>query len=134
MQYIYDKLLTVFTGYGTLSFSKVILILFGSKYNKFQEDEVTEITKAKMELIEQYVTPIGLKQISWSVPSEEVGYVDKITDQILKMEERRHLECMPSTSYNSLHESAHGLRIVIRNENQKKMISLNGLVKNVPNS
>ena len=132
VQYIYDKLLTVFTGYGTLSFSKVILVLFGSKYNKFQENDVKEMTKSKMELIEQYVTPIGLKQLTWSVPSEELGYIDKITDQILKIEEQRHLECMPSTSYNSLHESAHGLRIVIRNENQKKMISLNGLVKNVP--
>jgi ATP-dependent Lon protease len=133
MQYIYDKLVSIFTNYGTLNLSKVLLVLFGSKYNKLQSHKEHEVIKSKLELIENFVIPCGFKQLTWCVPHESIKMIDKINDQIIKVEEQQQLECiLPNGSYSALFQNVHGIRVIFRNDIHKKMIALNGLVKNIP--
>mgnify|MGYP001210171515 FL=1 len=133
MQYIYDKLVSIFTTYGTLHISKILLVLFGSKYNKFQKEEPIELEREKLKLIEEYIIPYGFKQLNWCAPHKDIGFKNKITDQIIKTEEQVQLECLlPNGSYTSLFQNVYGLRIIFRHDSQKKMIALNGLIKNIP--
>ena len=43
------------------------------------------------------------------------------------------MECFePSTMYYSLHQSVYGIRIIIRNTSEKKILCVNGLMKDIP--
>ena len=133
MQYIYDKLVSIFTNYGTMQLSKVLLVLFGSKYNKYQCNEPNYLEAAKLELIENHIIPYGFKQLNWIPSHKEIGFKNKITEQIIKIEEQKQLECLlPNSAYNSFFQNVYGLRVIFRNDEQKKMIVVNGLMKNIP--
>lgn len=133
LQFLYDKLLIVFTTYGTSSLKSALYVVFGSKYDVFQSDTVSDMQRAKYEIIEKYVIPTGLKPLTWSDAVDELQQKDKITEQIMKAEDQPQLECiLPAGSYTSLHQNVYGLRIIFRNTSSKRMIAMNGLIKNVP--
>ena len=132
LQFLYDKLLTIFTNYGSYSLKNVLHVVFGAKYDIFQLDKVKDIQKAKFEIIEKYITPIGLKHLTWS-RAISTDIADKISEQIIKVEIQQQFECLlPTGSYTSLHQNVYGLRIVFRHDKNKKLITMNGLIKNVP--
>lgn len=133
LQFLYDKLLIVFTTYGTSSLKSALYVVFGSKYDIFQSNTVSDLQRAKYEIIEKYVIPTGLKPLTWSDAVDELHQKDKITEQIMKAEDQPQLECiLPAGSYTSLHQNVYGLRIIFRNTSSKRMIAMNGLIKNVP--
>ena len=133
LQFLYDKLLIVFTTYGTSSLKSALYVVFGSKYDIFQSNTVSDLQRAKYEIIEKYVIPTGLKPLTWSDAVDELQQKDKITEQIMKAEDQPQLECiLPAGSYTSLHQNVYGLRIIFRNASSKRTIAMNGLIKNVP--
>jgi len=133
LQFLYDKLLIIFTNYGTSSLKNVLYVVFGSKYKIVQTDTISDIQKAKCELIEQYITPIGLKALPWKEANNDLVQCNKITEQIIKADEQPHLECiLPAGSYTSLHQNVYGLRIIFRNDSINRMVTINGLIKNIP--
>ena len=43
------------------------------------------------------------------------------------------MECFePSTMFHSLYQSVYGLRIIIRNTNDKKLLSISGIMRDIP--
>ena len=111
----------------------LLYVVFGSKYKIVQTDTISDIQKAKCELIEQYITPIGLKALPWKEANNDLVQCNKITEQIIKADEQPHLECiLPAGSYTSLHQNVYGLRIIFRNDSINRMVTINGLIKNIP--
>lgn len=132
LQHIFDKLSAIFTNYGSSHMKDVLLVTFGSKYDFYQEETISDLQKSKFELIEKYITPIGLKQLTW-VDCTESELSNKISECVIKPEIQSHLECiLPVGSYTSLYQSVSGLRIVFRSQKGNRIIAMNGLVKNVP--
>jgi ATP-dependent Lon protease len=132
LQLLYDKLVAIFTNFGSYHMKDVLMVLFGSKYDFYQTDDKSDLYLAKFELIEKYVVPIGLKHLTWMECSEK-ELSDKISDCVIKPEIQSNFECLlPIGSYSSLHQSVYGLRTIFRNQKDNRLIAMNGLVKNIP--
>jgi len=133
MQQVFDKLSIFFTNYGANSIQDIAYVVFGARYNKLQSISDTDaIQLSKLELIEKYVVPIGYKNTTWSAVKEpENG--NRITDKVAKPELHAHMECFePVTLYSSLHQSVYGIRIISRNETDKKTIIISGIIRDIP--
>ena len=134
VQSIFDKLSIIFSTYGTYSTNDVYYVVFGTKYNKFDTyDAENAYNKDKLDLIEKYIIPIGYKNLPWSECNHDELETNKIVDVTLQIDKYAHLECFePTTMYSSIHQSVYGVRILIRNTNDKKLLLLSGLVKDIP--
>ena len=134
IQHIFDKLSIVFSTYGTYSIIDVYYVVFGTKYNNFDTyDKENKFMADKIELIEKYVMPIGYKNLPWSECSNSDDNIDKITDVTLQIDKYSHMECFqPTTMYSSIHQSVFGLRILIRNTIDNKLLCVSGLTKDIP--
>ena len=77
--------------------------------------------------------PIGYKNLPWSDCVNANDDVDKITDLTLQIDKYSHLECFePTTMYSSIHQSVYGLRILVRNTNDNKLLCISCITKDVP--
>jgi ATP-dependent Lon protease len=134
VQSIFDKLSIVFSTYGTYSVNDVYYVVFGTKYNKFDTyDNESAYNKDRLDLIEKYVIPIGYKNLPWSECNHEELETNKIVEVTLQIDKYAHLECFePTTMYSSIHQSVYGVRTLIRNTTDKKLLLLSGLVKDIP--
>ena len=134
IQHIFDKLSIVFSTYGTYSITDVYYVVFGTKYNNFDTyDKENKFMADKIELIEKYVMPIGYKNLPWSECSNSDDNIDKITDATLQIDKYSHMEgFQPTTMYSSIHQSVFGLRILIRNTIDNKLLCVSGLTKDIP--
>ena len=134
IQTIFDKLSIIFSTYGTYSINDVYYVVFGQKYNNYNNYNENDLSiKGKIEILEKYVIPIGYKNLSWNDCSFTDSNLNKITENTLKIEKYSHLECFePTTLFNSLHQSVYGMRILVRNTNDKKLLSVSALCRNIP--
>ncbi len=134
IQSIFDKLSIVFSTYGTYSINDVYYVVFGTKYNNFDTyDKKNKYICDKLELIDKYLIPIGYKNLPWSECNNIDDEIDKITDITLQIDKYSHLECFePTTLYSSIHQSVFGLRILIRNTNDRKLLCISALTKDIP--
>ena len=134
IQSIFDKLSIVFSTYGTYSMNDVYYVVFGTKYNSFDTyDKENTYISDKLELIEKYIMPIGYKNLPWSECNNVEDEIDKITDITLQIDKYSHMECFePTTMYSSIHQSVMGLRILVRNTNDNKLLCISGLTKDIP--
>lgn len=137
IQSIFDKLSVIFSTHGTFSINDIFFVVFGTKYNKYDHyDENNGYVKGKMHIIENYMIPTNYKNLTWFEPeeSEQCSEVNKITDFTIQVEKHTHMECFePMGSYCSLHQCVYGIRIIIRNSKEKKMISISGILRDIPN-
>jgi ATP-dependent Lon protease len=134
IQSIFDKLSIVFSTYGTYNINDVYYVVFGTKYNNYDTyDKENKYLNDKLELIEKYVLPIGYKNLPWTECNNDNDNINKITDYTLQIDKYPHLECFePTSMYSSIHQSVFGMRILIRNTNDKKILCLLGLTKDIP--
>ncbi len=133
IQTIFDKLSVIFSTYGTYSIQDIYYVVFGTKYNKLDTyDDSDKQINDKIELIEKYMIPIGYKNLPWNNCSKNDS-VNKITDCTIQIDKTPHLECFePSTMFHSLYQSVYGIRIIIRNSNDKKLLSISGIMRDIP--
>ena len=136
IQSIFDKLSIVFSTYGTYSINDVYYVVFGTKYNKFDNyDENNKFIRDKLELLEKYTMPIGYKNLPWSEcnNNDDNEEIEKITDITLQIDKYAHIECFePTTMYSSIHQSVFGLRILVRNSNDNKLLCISAITKDIP--
>jgi ATP-dependent Lon protease len=134
IQSIFDKLSIVFSTYGTYSINDVYYVVFGTKYNKFDNyDENNKFIRDKLELLEKYTMPIGYKNLPWSDCNNDNEEIEKITDITLQIDKYAHIECFePTTMYSSIHQSVFGLRILVRNSNDNKLLCISAIAKDIP--
>ena len=134
IQTIFDKLSVIFSTYGTNNIKDIYYVVFGTKYNSIDlYDENNKYITKKIELIEKYLIPVGYKNLPWKEPENNEDLINKITDYTIQVDKSCHMECFePSTMYYSLHQSVYGIRIIIRNSSEKKMLCVNGLMKDIP--
>ena len=133
IQTIFDKLSVIFSTYGTYSIQDIYYVVFGTKYNKLDTyDDSDEQINNKIELIEKYMIPVGYKNLPWNNCSKN-DTINKITDCTIQIDKTPHMECFePSTMFHSLYQSVYGIRIIIRNSNDKKLLSISGIMRDIP--
>jgi len=133
IQTIFDKLSVIFSTYGTYSIQDIYYVVFGTKYNKFDiYEENNELINDKMSIIEKYLIPTGYKNLPWN-NCTKTDPINKITDYTIQIDKSPHLECFePSTMFHSLYQSVYGLRTIIRNSTDKKLLSISGIMRDIP--
>jgi len=133
IQTIFDKLSVIFSTYGTYSIQDIYYVVFGTKYNKLDTyDNSDEQINNKIELIEKYMIPVGYKNLPWNNCSKN-DTINKISDCTIQIDKTPHMECFePSTMFHSLYQSVYGIRIIIRNSNDKKLLSISGIMRDIP--
>ena len=133
IQTIFDKLSVIFSTYGTYSIQDIYYVVFGTKYNKLDTyDDTDEQINNKIELIEKYMIPVGYKNLPWNNCSKN-DTINKITDCTIQIDKTPHMECFePSTMFHSLYQSVYGIRVIIRNSNDKKLLSISGIMRDIP--
>lgn len=135
IQKIFDKLSILFSTHGTSSMTDICYVVFGVKYNRLHTYDATNTTIVdKLNILEKYMIPVGFKNVPWSNCDNDINEpIDKINDYTMNIEPQSHLECFePSTMYSSLHQSVYGVRVLLRNKNDKKCICVNGIMRDVP--
>jgi hypothetical protein len=92
LQIIIDKLSAIMSTFGTKCVDDLIYMTFGSGFLDYSGSP--EMI-AKFKLIRKYVHPIGFKVITSSSvkPSEEKLCADKMTDDIINIENAHQFEC-----------------------------------------
>lgn len=133
IQTIFDKLSVIFSTYGTYSIQDIYYVVFGTKYNKLDtyESNNDEINN-KIELIEKYMIPVGYKNLPWN-NCTKTEKINKITDSTIQIDKTPHMECYePSTMFHSLYQSVYGIRVIIRNSGDKKLLSISGIMRDIP--
>ena len=133
IQTIFDKLSVIFSTYGTYSIQDIYYVVFGTKFNKFDTyNEDDKLISSKIDIIEKYLIPVGYKNLPWNNCTKN-DPISKITDYTIQIDKSPHLECFePSTMFHSLYQSVYGLRIIIRNTNDKKLLSISGIMRDIP--
>ena len=127
------NLSVIFSTYGTYSIEDIYYVVFGTKYNKLDTIEEADILfNDKMELIEKYLIPVGYKNLPWNNCTNK-DTINKITDYTIQIDKSPHMECFePSTMFHSLYQSVYGIRIIIRNTTDKKLLSISGIMRDIP--
>lgn len=146
LQQIIDKLSIIMCGYGTLNMEDIFFISFGADLdtNSIQ----SSLWKSKMELIANYVKPIGYKTFHWKQSktrpktTSDQGHLvtlvtpvcsNKIIDEIAQIELANQYECFEiDFSGKPTYVKIHGIRIVVHNEKTQKTLIIQGIVDDVP--
>ena len=133
IQTIFDKLSVIFSTYGTYSVEDIYYVVFGTKYNKLDTYDTSDSEiNNKIKLIENYMIPVGYKNLPWNECSNSSS-INKIIDSTIQIDKTPHLECFePSTMFHSLYQSVYGIRIIIRNTTDKKLLSISGIMRDIP--
>lgn len=146
LQQIIDKLSIIMCGYGTLSVEDIFFISFGADLETSSIQ--SPLWRSKMELIVNYVKPIGYKTFHWKqsktrpkITSEQGHLVtsampvcsNKIIDEITQIELSNQYECFDiDFSGKPNYIKIHGIRVVIHNEKTQKTLIIQGIVEDVP--
>jgi len=124
LQSILNCLAGIFYIVGTFSFSDLAYVLLGPHYGSLKDDVLLQ---SKMNIIKSNVFPIQYK--CKTVTIDNTIITENTNDVFLAP----HLACFePSIHYTSLYFTAYGLRVVLRDEEQKKAFVVQGFVRNVP--
>jgi len=84
------------SGFGTKQIEDLLFITFGSEYKNLKIDN--KLFQAKYDLIIKYIQPTGFKVINWkqiktTTNAETTLCSNKITDEIIKIENENMVEC-----------------------------------------
>ena len=146
LQQIIDKLSIIMCGYGTLNIEDIFFISFGADLDMSVIQ--TPLWCAKLDLIVNYVKPIGYKTFHWKQSktrpktTSDQGHLvsmtapicaNKIIDELAQIELSSQYECFDiDFSGKPAYVKIHGIRIVIHNEKTQKTLIIQGIVDDIP--
>lgn len=135
LQTIIDKLSMIICGFGTKEITDLLFISFGSEYKNITIEN--PIIKAKYDLIQSHVRPIGYKIIHWkqqklASSQSEVICSNKMTDEPNLLEDANIFECYDKeTTVDCFYQRVYGIRIIIQNEKLRKTLVINGIIDDI---
>jgi ATP-dependent Lon protease len=138
IQTIINKLSMIISGFGTQYLPDLLFIGFGADYTEMKMHEFNDSMKQKMDLLNQFVSPIGYKIINWkngknTETRTNILCSNKIVEHIIYVEDSNTLECFdidkPSTS--SLYQKIYGVQIAFQNEQLKKTLIVSGIIEDI---
>lgn len=132
LQLIIDKLTAIISTFGTKCVDDMIYMTFGSSFLEYTgEPELS----AKFSLIRKYIRPIGFKAITNANHTKYNAKsicIDKITDEIIPMENAPQFECFNyDLNVSSFHQKVCGIKVIFRCEHSKKTIIMSGITDEV---
>ena len=121
-------------GFGTKKIEDLIFISFGSDFVNMKIKD--QKMQSKYSLICEYIQPTGYKVINWKQlkinNEKEELCCNKITDDIIKLEDANMFECFDIEKTNeNFYQNIYGIRVIIQNEKQKKTLVINGIIEDV---
>ena len=136
LQQVIDKLSIITCGFGTLHLEDMLYITFGSEF--LQLNKTPEIN-AKFDILKKYFHPTGFKIVpckfklsdKHSEPDKNSLCINKITDEILILENSPFLECFDcDITVNSFLYKIHGIKVVLHSSTNKTMI-IHGIIDDI---
>ncbi len=132
LQIIIDKLTTIISTFGTKSVDDLIYMTFGSGFIDYKGEPTIA---SKFNLIRKYVHPTGFKISSNYInppTSSNSLCIDKITDDVIVVESSPQFECFVGNSNSaSFHNKVHGIKVVLRCEDTKKIMIMSGITDEI---
>ena len=132
LQVIIDKLSAIMSIFGTKCVDDLIYMTFGSGF--FEYLGSPEMI-AKFKLIRKYVHPIGFKVLAntTNVNTQTSKLcIDKMTDDIIKIESLPQFECLNCESnISAFHHKVYGIKVIFRCEFTHKIIIMSGITDDV---
>lgn len=134
LQKIIDKLSMLICGFGTKKIEDLLFISFGSDFVNMKIKD--QKMQSKYSLICEYIQPTGYKVINWKQlkinNEKEELCCNKITDDIIKLEDANMFECFDiEKTNNNFYQNIYGIRIIVQNEKQKKTLVINGIIEDL---
>jgi hypothetical protein len=134
LQEVIDKVSIVICNFGTYHFQDLMFISFDSQF--IQENHENLLLQYKRNLIFKHIHPVGYKSIPWkkSMNINDVLCCDKITDELLTIENSSNFECfdVDLVSTKQFLHKVYGIRIVLQNNKTKKTVIVNGIIDDIP--
>lgn len=136
LQKIIDKLSMIICGFGTKEISDLLFVSFGTEFKNMKYNNIID---AKFEIIKKFVHPIGYKIISWKnknnyIEVDTTYCCDKITDEIINIENMPNIECIINSDINddNINLQLNSIKVIIHNQKIKKTMVINGVILDFP--
>jgi ATP-dependent Lon protease len=141
LQQVIDKLSNIISTFGTKHIDDLLYICFGNEYKK--QEYMDPIINHKYNLIKTYAHPVSYKIITWKSQRKPRGMsselsvnqycTNKISDDILIIENANHLECFDiETTTRSFYYKVYGSRIIFQNEKLQKTLVVHCIFDDIP--
>lgn len=128
LQNINDSLFDVFKQFGTSSVNDLLAVSFGNNFiNKINQHD-------KYKIIDKYVNPLSFKILnSTNNNAKKTPLIkNKIIEDFMIAENSNNFECFDLGRTTKIFQlKVYGIKIAIRNKDEKKILILNGLTKDL---
>jgi len=131
LQTINDDLSLVFKTFGTSKIENILTICFGANYIY---DIKNDVNTDKLNIILNYVNPIGYKIIPWKNKPKTNNYSNKIIknkiiEDFMIVEMGKNIDCYDlCRTSNNFYTKVFGVKIVFQNPETKNTIIVNGII------
>ena len=137
LQQIIDKLSLVICGFGTKELDDLLFVSFGSDFKNMKFED--KILNDKYIILKHLLTPTGYKIMNWkgkqNIQISNNSYcLDKKSENIIKIEEMNHIECIDdddNTNCN-IYEKQLFIKCIFHNYKLKKSIVISGFLYDIP--
>jgi len=127
LQNVNDSLFDVFKQFGTSSVNDLLTVSFGNNFiNKIKDYD-------KYKIIEKYVNALSFKILTSANNAKKTPLVkNKIIEDFMIAENSNNFECFDLGRTTKIFQlKVYGIKIAIRNKDEKKVLILNGLTKDL---
>lgn len=127
LQKINDSLFDTFKQFGTTNITNLLTVSFGKNFiNLIKDNE-------KYKIIDKYVHPISFKVLTASEKKNKTPLIkNKIIEDFMIAENSNDYECFDLGRTTKIFQlKVYGIKIAIRNKEEKKILILNGLSKDL---
>ena len=129
LQKINNELSSIFRNFGTQYIEDLITVAFASD---FIQKTINDENKAKYELIQKYVHPIGYKAMTWKEndgKNKKILAKNRIVEDFMIVESAKNFECFDlARTSRKFNTKVYGIKVAIKNHTEKKTLIISGLV------
>ena len=127
LQTVNNSLFEIFKQFGTSSVNDLLTVSFGNKFiNNLKQND-------KYKIIDNYINPLSFKILNSTNNTKKTPLVkNKIIEDFMIAENASNFECFDlGRTTKIFHLKVYGIKIAIRNKDEKKVLILNGIIKDL---
>ena len=127
LQIVNNSLFEIFKQFGTSNINDLLTVSFGNKFiNNLKQND-------KYKIIDNYINPLSFKILNSTNNTKKTPLVkNKIIEDFMIAENASNFECFDlGRTTKIFHLKVYGIKIAIRNKDEKKVLILNGIIKDL---